>query len=128
MKVFSITKCDKKINLKNSNTNAYIYLSLAFFGRWIHLQHVLVLLLLFWGVWNARMSISLDDVQPGRSAMEYVKRHGKNKQFFNAFSLTPMIQTPDIYVRYPWFFGHISTKLYFKSIFNGLSFYRSVIC
>lgn len=81
----------------------YIYLSLAFFGIWIHLQHVLVLLLLFWGVWNARMSIFLDDVQPGRSATEYVKRHGKNKQFFNAFSLTPMIQTPDIYVRYPWF-------------------------
>lgn len=97
--------------------NIYIYLSLAFFGRWIHLQHVLVLLLLFWGVWNARMSISLDDVQPGRSATEYVKRHGKNKQFFNAFSLTPMIQTPDIYVRYPWFFAK-STKSYFKSTFQ----------
>lgn len=106
----------------------YIYLSLAFFGRWIHLQHVLVLLLLFWGVWNARMSISLDDVQPGRSAMEYVKRHGKNKQFFNAFSLTPMIQTPDIYVRYPWFFAIFLQNYILKVFFNGLSFYRSVIC
>lgn len=128
MKVFSITICDTKINLKNSNTNAYIYLSLAFFGRWIHLQHVLVLLLLFWGVWNARMSISLDDVQPGRSAMEYVKRHGKNKQFFNAFSLTPMIQTPDIYVRYPWVFAIFLQNHILKVFFNGLSFYRSVIC
>lgn len=37
LKVFSIIKCDKKINLKNLNINVYIYIFLVFFGRWIYL-------------------------------------------------------------------------------------------
>lgn len=109
----------KKINLKNSNTNEYIYLSLAFFGRWIHLQHVLVLLLLFWGVWNARMYVYFSRRCPAWQISNGIRKETWEKQtILQCFQFDANDTNSRHICKISMVFCHISTKLYFKSIFQ----------